>query len=162
MAMLILLVIVTMQFLCNAQEITIDDDTISNETENCSCISRYSDLESKIKNNQSLLGYLREEFYTGGKEAELARIIYEFPSCKCFENKSSENIDNQTNCTMQQDKYRWSTSFIYLLGYKPLITASVFVILFPVENNITVHLPCICNHKRNDLLGKLTSMVSSY
>ena len=156
MAMLFLFAVVTLPLLCKAREMATNNDIQCNGAENCSCFAQYTDLEKHIEKNETLLDYLRESFYKGGKDTEFARLYYEFTTYDCTSNESYDRIEKN----YYSSQYIWSSSFIYLFGPDPLFYSSIYVIFFPVDTNITIHLPCICEDKYEDLLSTLTSMVS--
>ena len=62
-------------------------------------------------------------------------------------------------CINDQKKFIWSSSALYLLGPKPLFWLTLFAVHVR-ESSITVNLPCLCSDVYDDLLSRLTYLVS--
>ena len=148
--------------ICNTQEV-FDSDKSCNETGNCTrvshCISKYSELNSYIVNNDEILRQLVETFFDTGKApSKYVKITYNYLS-STLTNGSNDIVDNNiTNCTSHQTTYIWSESILYLLGPKPLFLLTLFAIDIP-KATLSIKLPCLCEDVQFELLGRLTHLV---
>ena len=101
-----------------------DDNGSKGYHNNSSCISRYTDLESYILNNEDLMDDLSKLFFETGKTpTEFARITYKFQiAVDNSTNVTSDygNDDSEFTCVFNQKTFIWSSSALHLLGPKPL------------------------------------------
>lgn len=151
--------------LANAQdygEIGNDDSGANNYGNNSNCISKYRDLQSYVLNNDDLMDGLSELFFETGKTiTEFVRITYRFKILL-----PADNLTNNTNntydefvCIDNQKTFIWSSSALYLLGPKALFWQTLFAVHVQ-ESSITINLPCLCNNAYDNLLPRLTYLVS--
>ena len=146
----------------NTQEV-IDNNENCDETRNYTtvsqCISKYSELDSYILNNEELLRQIVETFFDTGKfPSTYVKITYNYLS-STLTNGSNDTVDNNnTNCTTNQTTYIWSESVLYLLGPKPLFFLTLFAIDIP-EATLNIKLPCLCENVQFELLDRLTHLV---
>ena len=157
----IIVVFITCQLHDKAKGMVCDEITRCNDRENVSCIEKYQELHAYILCNQDLLDQLTEAFYRTGKDsAQFVRIIYNFQVS--ISNISDENYDmiedKSINCLHNSELYIWSTSSIYLLGPKALVSLSLFTINI-VEYGVSIQLPCLCENAYGKLLSRLTYLV---
>ena len=136
---------------CNAEK--------CNETEDCaeitSCIGHYTELETYALHNKTLMEELTEIFYPTGRAAsKFARIHYNFQTSEGMQSA----VDNNSNCSRQQDIYIWSETALYLLGPTPMFWFTLFAVNIP-QVEVTIELPCLCNDIYNSLLSRFTYMV---
>ena len=139
------------------------------------CIRRYRDLQSYVLNNDDLMDDLSELFFETGKTpTEFVRITYRFTILLPTGN-STNSTNNDTRyynddeddddddgkfvCINDQKKFIWSSSALYLLGPKPLFWLTLFAVHVR-ESSITIDLPCLCSDVHDDLLSRLTYLVS--
>ena len=138
--------------LANAQdydEIGNDDSGANNYGNNSNCISKYRDLQSYVLNNDDLMDDLSELFFETGKTiTEFVRITYRF-----------KIMHGEFVCIDKQKTFIWSGSALYLLGPKPLFWQTLFAVHVQ-ESSITINLPCLCNDAYDNLLPRLTYLVS--
>ena len=144
-------------------------DSSCNETEGCSevvnCIRYYADLETYVINNRALVENLTEifftsqtgTFFTGRGASQFVKITYNFQTSNGM--KSVEG--RATSCLLQQSTYIWSEAVLYIFGPKSLYWLTLFAISID-EVDVTIELPCLCNDVYNDLLSRLTYLVSIY
>ena len=119
------------------------------------CISKYTDLQKYILNNEDLMDDLNEVFYKTGKApTEFVRITYKFQT---FENNNDDELTYKY--IDMQKKFIWSNSALYLLGPEPLFWLTLFAVHVR-QSSITINLPCLCNDAYDDLLSRLTYLVS--
>ena len=152
--------------LTNAQ----DDSTGTSNYGNISnCIRKYRDLHSYVLRNEDLIDSLTELYFeTGRTFTEFVRITYKFTVLLPVDNHSSSNNatdyddeDSEFACIDSQKEFIWSSSALYLLGPEPLFWLTLFAV-HVTESGITIHLPCLCSNAYDDLLSRLTYLVSSY
>ena len=138
------------------------------DTMNCgqpaSCISEYDLLESYVESNKFLISNLAQAFYkTGHSPARFVRITYKFQIPvnlnNSNENDSFTSLLEAETCSSVQKIYYWSTSPMYLLGPKPLMYLTLGVINLQ-EENVFVELPCLQANNQQELLSRLTYLVS--
>ena len=139
-----------------------------------SCIRKYRDLEAYVLNTEDVMDNLTETFYKTGKPStEFVKITYKFKVLisvdKNISNDSTEtyyyyyddddDIDgDKYACVDDQRLFIWSSSALYLLGPGPLFWLTLFAVHVP-ENDLTVHLPCLCDTAYGDLLSRLSYLV---
>ena len=146
--------------LCNSQGFIESDDDFD-DTGNCSgfssCITKYSQLESHILNDDDLLRKFTESFFrTGERESQFIKFTYKFKFCS---NENGSDDGNYTvNCTSNQVAYIWSESELYLLGVRPLFWLTLFAVNVP-ETKATIELPCFCTETYIEHLARLTYLV---
>ena len=149
--------LVTHFSLCDSQD-SIEDNC--DDAGNCSylvtsCITQYSQLDSYVLKNESLLRILTETFFkTGGGASRFVKLTYNFQ----FSNSSNSSEDDTINCASRQTTYIWSTSALYLLGPRPLFWLTLFAVNIP-EASATIDLPCFCTDAYTNLLDRLTYLV---
>ena len=148
--------------LCNFQGF-MESDNDFDDTENCnefnSCITKYSQLESYILNNDDLLRTFTESFFrTGERNSQFIKFTYNFKLCS--NGNSSDYEYYAKNCTSSQVAYIWSESVLYLLGVRPLFWLTLFAVNVP-ETKATIKLPCFCSDAYMDYLARLTYLVCS-
>jgi len=172
---LIVLIFSSCQFICQAEEVEFEVDSINcNDTNDCDlndCFKKYNELHFYVINNKDLLNKLTVAFYRTGEEpSEFVRITCEFQVCDC--NSTNNNEDDYDydimeegleegaycNCTNTTELYIWSTSALYLLGPDPLFWLTLFAVNIP-EASVTIQLPRLCKGPKNDLLSRLTYLV---
>ena len=103
-------------------------------------------------------------FETGKTPTELVRITYRFTILLPTDN-STNSTNNDTRsyndvndddgkfiCIIDQKKFIWSSSALYLLGPKPLFWLTLFVVHVR-ESSININLPCLCSDVYDDLLS---------
>ena len=159
MASVTLFLLFTFLSFCHAQESAADDNDCK-ETGNCSdvtsCIFQYNQLDSYILNDMDLLRKLTETFFkTGNDPSEFVKLTYKF---YVYDGGNSTDY-GLVNCTSRKTTYIWSTSVLYLLGPDPLFLLTLFAVNVP-EASVTIELPCFCTDSYNDLLDRLTYLVS--
>ena len=125
------------------------------------CISKYTGLQTYILSNEDLMDELNEVFYKTGKApTEFVRITYKFQT---FTDMAIYHGNNNDELTYQyidmQKKFIWSNSALYLLGPEPLFWLTLFAVHVR-QSSITIYLPCLCNDAYDDLLSRLTYLVS--
>ena len=124
------------------------------------CIGKYRDLQTYILSNEDLMDDLTEVFFKTGKApTEFVRITYEFQIFENNTNSSAFNNDDELTYVDIQKKFIWSDSALYLLGPEPLLWLTLFAVNAR-KSSITIHLPCLCNDAYDDLLPRLTYLVS--
>ena len=134
------------------------------------CIGKYRDLQTFILNNEDLMDNLTEVFFKTGKApTEFVRITYKFQTLLSFDNHTNNTTISTTNYDDNNDdeliyvdiqkKFIWSNSALYLLGPEPLFWLTLFAVNVR-QSSITIHLPCLCNDAYDDLLPRLTYLVS--
>ena len=133
---------------------------------NVSCIRKYRDLEAYVLNNEDLMDNLTETFYKTGKSStEFVKITYKFKVLtsvdKNYTNDTTHYDDDsdEYTCVDEQRLFIWSSSALYLLGPGPLFWMTLFAVHVP-ENDLTVQLPCLCGTAYDDLLSRLSYLVS--
>ena len=117
--------------------------------------------------NEDLIDDLTEVFFkTGEAPTEFVRITYEFQILITIDNRtnitniSTINYDDEfTTYVDIQKKFIWSDSALYLLGPEPMLWLTLLAVNTR-KSSITVHLPCLCNDAYDDLLPRLTYLVS--
>ena len=116
------------------------------------CIERYSQLDSYILNNKTLLEIFSKTFFKTGEDAsQFVRLIYKF--------QVSDNLDGDSiNCTSHTATYIWSTSVLSLLGPEPLRYLTLFAVRI-TEVDSTIELPCFCSEAYRAYLARLTYLV---
>ena len=168
--MLVLLFVYTIMLsLANAQdygESGNDDSGAITYSNNSNCISKYRDLQSYVLNNEDLMDNLIENFFeTGETLTEFIRITYRFKVLLPVSNHTSNSTDtyddddDEFTCMDNQKTFIWSSSALYLLGPKPLFWQTLFAVHVQ-ESRITITLPCLCNDAYDNLLPRLTYLVS--
>ena len=120
-------------------------------------------------NNEGLIDSLTELYFETGKTlTEFVRITYNFKILLPVDYQSNLSSNNATYydnediefvCIDSQKKFIWSSSALYLLGPEPLFWLTLFAVHVP-ESGITINLPCICSDVYDDLLSRLTYLVS--
>ena len=105
-------------------------------------------------------------FETGKTLTEFVRITYRFkvllPVSNHANNSTDTNNDDDDDeftCMDNQKTFIWSSSALYLLGPKPLFWQTLFAVHVQ-ESSITINLPCLCNEAYDNLLPRLTYLVS--
>ena len=104
-------------------------------------------------------------FKTGKTLAEFARITYKFQILLPIDNNDTRLYDDDDDgsgeftCIDNQKKFIWSSSALYLLGPNPLFWQTLFAV-HVWESSITINLPCLCSDAYDDLLCRLTYLVS--
>ena len=146
-----------------------EDNEANNHGNISSCIRKYQDLQLYVLNNEDLMDSLTQLFFETGKSlTEFVRITYKFTillPVDYYSNNSSnittdyENEDGEFACIDSRKKFIWSNSALYLLGPEPLLWQTLFAVHVR-ESSITIHLPCLCSDVYNDLLSRLTYLVS--
>ena len=172
MLMVIFVVLLLSLGQTNAQETTYGDYGGANNS-NISCIRKYRDLEAYVLNNEDLMDNLTETFYKTGKSStDFVKITYKFKVLSLLTN-IDKNISNDTGtlyddddddepqyaCVDDQKLFIWSTSALNLLGPEPLFWMTLFAVHVP-ENKLIVQLPCLCDTAYDDLLSRLSYLVS--
>ena len=138
----------------NAQD---GEDSYGNST---NCIGKYRDLQTYILSNEDLMDDLTEVFFKTGKApTEFVRITYKFQTFENNTNSSAINNDDELTYVDLQKKFIWSDSTLYLLGPEPLFWLTLFAVNAR-QSSLTIHLPCLCNDAYDDLLSRLTYLVS--
>jgi len=134
------------------------DETEDYSTETTECIGQYTELESYIMSNTTLVGRLAETFFTTGKTAsKFVKITYNFQT----KNGLQSLEDSTTNCSRQQSTYVWGETGLYLLaGPKAIFWFTLFAVNI-AEADVAIELPCLCNDVYNNLLSRLTYLVCS-
>ena len=123
-------------------------------------IGRYRDLQTYILGNEDLMDNLTEVFFKTGKApTEFVRITYKFQTFENNTNSSAFNNDDEFTYVDLQKKFIWSDSALYLLGPEPLFWLTLFAV-DARQSSITIYLPCLCNDAYDDLLPRLTYLVS--
>ena len=124
------------------------------------CIGKYRDLQAYILSNEDLMDDLTEVFFKTGKApTEFVRITYKFQTFENNTNSTAINNDDEFTYVDLQKKFIWSDSALYLLGPEPLFWLTLFAVNAR-QSSITIHLPCLCNDAYDDLLSRLTYLVS--
>ena len=157
----------------NAQDYV--DDNIDSSGEDSysnisNCIGKYKDLQSYILSNEDLMDDLTKVFFETGKAPiEFVRITYKFQTLLPIDNYTNNtnisainynnNNDDELTYVDIQKKFIWSNSALYLLGPEPLFWLTLFAVNAR-QSSITIHLPCLCNDAYDDLLPRLTYLVS--
>ena len=162
----------------------------SNNFINASCISKYRDLEAYVLNSKDVMDNLTETFFkTGRPLTQYVRITYIFKvslsssSSNITNNYTIEyhedvdtnssddddyyydydndNDNDEYKCTDDQTEklFIWSSSGLYLLGPKSLFWMTLFAV-HVAEEEVTIHLPCLCELNYDNLLSRLTYFVS--
>ena len=152
----------------------VDSDNENNEADKygniSSCIRRYKDLELYVLSDEDLMDSLTQLYFETGKSlTEFVRITYKFkillPVGNCSNNISDniaidyENENGGFACIDSQKKFIWSSSALYLLGPEPLFWLTLFAVNV-LESSITINLPCLCSDVYEDLISRLTYLVS--
>ena len=144
-----------------------NDDEAIGYGNSSSCINEYRYLESYVLSNEDLMGKLTELFIKTGKSfTEFVKITYKFQILLPVDNTNNINDtddngdDGEFTCINDQKKFIWSTSALYLLGPKPLFWQTLFAV-HVTSSSIIINLPCLCNDVYDDLLSRLTYLVSS-
>ena len=158
--------------LTNAQDYADNDydDNGANSYGNSSCVRKYKDLESYVLNNEDLMDDLTQLYFeTGETLTEFVRITYRFKILLPFDNRTNstndtehygnDDVDDEFVCIDTQRFFIWSTSALYLLGPNALFWQTLFAVHVR-ESSITIDLPCLCNDAYEDLLPRLTYLVS--
>ena len=133
------------------------------------CIGKYKDLQSYVLNNEDLMDELTELFFETGKiPTKFVKITYRFQillPVDSYSDNTNETVHysnySEFTCINSQKKFIWSSSALYLLGPAPLFWMTLFAVYVP-ETSATINLPCLCNDAYDDLLSRLTYLVSSY
>ena len=154
--------------LSNAQDY-IGSDNVRNERNSygniSDCIGKYRDLEKYVLNNENLMDNLTEVYFkTGKSSARFVRITYKFKILLPNTNSTNETVSNETDdgefiCVDNQKMFIWSSSALYLLGPEPLFWLTLFAVNV-LESSVTVQLPCLCIDAYDNLLSRLTYLVS--
>ena len=155
--------------LSNAQDY-VESDNDNNEMNSygnvSNCIGKYRDLEKYVLSNEDLMGNLTEAYFKTGKPfTEYVRITYKFKVLLPVTNSSNDTIsqagndDGQFICVDSQTKFIWSSSALYLLGPEPLFWLTLFAVNVQ-ESSVTIQLPCLCSDAYDNLLTRLTYLVS--
>ena len=141
-----------------------NDNNEINSYENASnCIRKYRDLQMYVLNNKDLMDSLTEVYFKTGKTfAEFVKITYKF--MLPVTNSTNDTIyygndDGEFTCVENQKKFIWSSAALYLLGPKPLFWLTLFAVNVR-ESSIIIQLPCLCSDVYDDLLSRLTYLVS--
>ena len=124
-------------------------------------------MEEHILNNKDLMDNLIEVYFKTGKtHAEFVIITYKFKVLLPPTNSTNNTIsyagndsDHEFTCVDSQKKFIWSSSALYLLGPKPLFWFTLFAVNVH-ESSITIDLPCLCSDAYDNLLSRLTYLVS--
>ena len=160
-AILLISVLLVRHFsVCSSQEFVENDncDDAGNCNEVTSCIAQYSQLDSYVLNNKTILRTFTETFFkTGEGASQFVKFTYNFQIYNSS-NLSNSSEDDLINCTNNQTTYVWSTSVLYLLGPRPLFWLTLFAVNVP-EASATIGLPCFCTDAYADLLARLTYLV---
>ena len=148
-----------------------DDDYIDSDSNEVmsygngtSCIRRYRDLQSYVLNNEDLIDDLTELFFKTGKApTEFVLITYSFKVLLSTDNSTNSTnntlYDDEFTCMDNQKMFIRSSSALYLLGPKALFWQTLFAVHVQ-ESSITINLPCLCNDAYDNLLSRLTYLVS--
>ena len=162
-----ILPIMLIMSLTNAQDISNGANNYGNIS---NCIRKYRDLQSYVLSNEDLIDSLTELYFETGKTfTEFVRITYKFTVLLPVDNYTNGNSNSATDydneesefaCIDSQKEFIWSSSALYLLGPEPLFWLTLFAVHVR-ESSITIHLPCLCNDVYDDLLSRLTYLVSS-
>ena len=145
-------------------------DGIDSNGNSSNCIGKYRDLQIYILSNEDLIDNLTEVFFKTGKApTEFVRITYEFQTLLSIDNHTNNtnistiNYDNNNDDELIyvdiQKKFIWSNSALYLLGPEPLLWLTLFAVNVR-QSSITINLPFLCNDAYDDLLPRLTYLVS--
>ena len=150
----------------------VNSDNVGNRANNygnsSDCIRKYRDLQSYVLSNEDLIDILTQLYFATGKTlTEFVRITYKFKillpvNYSNISSNTSTDYDNEDvefACTDSQKKFIWSSSALYLLGPEPLLWQTLFTVHVR-ESSITINLPCLCNDVHDDLLSRLTYLVS--
>ena len=140
---------------------TDDSDESCERAGNCTyCINQYSDLDSYVINNKTLLRTITAAIFVTGKgPSAYVKLNYNFWSCAQGNDTVLENED--INCTSHQTTYIWSESVLYLLGPRPLHFLTLFAVNVS-SVSLSVQLPCLCSEVQFDLLARLTYLVCKF
>ena len=168
--MLVLLFVCTIMLsLANVQgcgENSNDDSEANSYGNNSNCISKYRDLQSYVLRNEDLMDDLIELFFETGKTfTEFVKITYRFKVLLPVGNHTDNTTDTYDNnndefaCIDNQKTFIWGSSALYLLGPEPLFWQTLFAVHVQ-ESSITINLPCLCNEAYDNLLPRLTYLVS--
>ena len=154
------------QCICSAQDFYGSGGTDCNETENCTevvvCIKTYHDLDLYVRSNTEVIESLTNVFFVTGKNpSKFVRLTYNFQVSYGTDNQSTDGEDNVLSCYNHQSKYIWSDHFLYLLGPKALFWSTLFAVVVE-ENETPIKLPCLCHDVYPNLLSRLTYMVRIY
>ena len=130
---------------------------------------KYKDLQTYILSNEDLMDELTKVFFKTWKApTEFVRITYKFQTLLPNDNYTNntnisainyDNNDDEFTYVDIQKKFIWSNSALYLLGPEPLFWLTLFAVN-ACQSSITIHLPCLCNDAYDDLLPRLTYLVS--
>ena len=144
------------------------EDSYSNIS---NCIGKYKDFcnHTYIMSNEDLMDDLTKVFFETGKApTEFVRITYKFQTLLPNDNYTNntnislinyDNNNDELTYVNIQKKFIWSNSTLYLLGPEPLFWLTLFAVNAR-QSSITIHLPCLCNDAYDDLLPRLTYLVS--
>ena len=166
--------------LCSAEdEVESDDnDEVISYGNVSNCIGKYRDLQmyNIILNNEDLMDNLTELYFeTGETITEFVKITYRFGIPLQVENETNKydtttcqnntrmcynHDENEFTCAENQKTFIWSSAALYLLDPKPLLWLTLFAVHVH-ESSITIHLPCLCSEAHDDLLSRLTYLVSN-
>ena len=168
MTVLLFIFTIMLSCTCNAQDYVESNNEINSYDNASKCIGKYRDLQKYVLHNEDLMDDLTEVFFETGKTlAEFVKITYKFKISLPITNGTNETTvyysddDGEFTCTDNQKIFIWSSSALYLLGPKPLFWLTLFA-LNVRESSITIHLPCLCGDVYDDLLSRLTYLVSAF
>ena len=140
-----------------------------------SCTRKYRNLRFRIVDSNDLMDDLTELYFETGKtNTEFVTITYRFGIPPRVENETNNdttacqndtricNNSESVACVEDQKIFIWSSAALYLLGPKPLLWLTLFAVHVR-ESSITIQLPlCLCSEACDELLSRLTYLVSSY
>ena len=157
----LIILIVSHLSLCTSQ--FTDEDESCDGARNCSlasyCINQYSELDSYVINNKTLLRTITEAFFVTSKgPSAYVKLNYKFKSIAQGQGNSTVLENEDFNCTNHQTTYIWSESVLYLLGPRPLYFLTLFAVNVS-RVSVTIELPCLCSEVQFDLLARLTYLV---